>query len=84
MKKIIPVIITTIPALGNALKEEYALLYLDNGFLSEKETEIIELLRKNLYEQVFPGKNGVFFKKRNGEETEAIHKEEILDPFSIL
>ena len=83
-KKIVPVIISTIAALDNALDGDFALLYLD-GLLYEKNRCACEdKLKQFACRFIQQGKAGTFFQRKQTEADEDIHPEDIYDPLRIL
>jgi len=83
-KKIVPVIITTMAALDNALNGDFVLLYLD-GVLYEKNRRACDgKLKQFTCRFIQEGKAGTFFQRKLTERDEDIRPEDIYDPLCIL
>ena len=81
----LPLIITTMEALENAIAIMWGVIYIDKGLYQEETAQILEILRRNGYIPAQRrGKSGEFFLRK--EEPNAFHPEvdEIHDPWDIL
>lgn len=83
-KKTVPVIISTMAALDNALKGDFVLLYLDGVLYVKNRRACDGKLKQFACRFVQEGKAGTFFQRKLKESDEDILPEDIYDPLRIL
>ena len=84
-QKMYPIIVSTMEALNLSIKDEYSVIYVDNGMLADGREQILEFMSKHGY--IVPkkeGKSGMFFVKETGRSGFDPRKHEIYDPYDTL
>ena len=83
-EKVVPVIITTMEALDNALSGDFPLLYLDAFLYDANRRACDGKLERYACRFVQRGRAGTFFQRKQSEAEADIFPEQIYDPLCIL